>query len=203
MNQYSRKEYLFQRVKLVPKRRTRVGGSPKKNRKHSRVYSLKTSTREQVPVCAKFFLTALGFKQDNTIAILFKDECLDKPLSITSISDERGKHDPHHKMSELKKTKIIQHIESYHPTESHYQRAHVPLRKYLPSELTIAVMHKHFLKIHRQKKVSYESYRKSLKSTNISFTKLGEENVGFVKNTHIIDVKERKILMKRKMKRQL
>ena len=124
MNQYSRKEYLFQRVKL------------------------------QVPVCAKFFLTALGFKQDNTIAILFKDECLDKRLSITSISDERGKHDPHHKMSELKKTKIIQHIESYHPTESHYQRAHVPLRKYLPSELTIAVMHKHFLKIHRQKKVS-------------------------------------------------
>ena len=64
-------------------------------------------------------------------------------------------------------------------------------------------MHKHFLKIHRQEKVSDESYRKSLKSINISFTKLGEENVGFVKNTHIIDVKERKILIKRKMKWQL
>ena len=200
MNQYSRKEYLFQRVKLVPKRRTRVGGSPKKNRKHSRVYSLKTSTREQVPDCAKFFFAVLGFKKDNTIVTLFKDECLDRRPSITSISDERGKHDRYHKKSELKKTKIIQYIESYHPTESHYQRAHVPLRKYLPSELTNAVMHKDYLKSHRQEKVSHESYRKNLKSMNIRITKLGEKNVGFVKNPHIIDVKERKILKKRKMK---
>ena len=35
---------------------------------------------------------------------------------------------------------------------------------------------------------------------NIRITKLGEKNVGFVKNPHIIDVKERKILKKRKMK---
>ena len=65
------------------------------------------------------------------------------------------------------KNKIIQHIESYHPTVSHYQRAHAPLQKYLPSELTVTEMHKDF--IQSLKKVSYESYKKILNSMNMFY----------------------------------
>ena len=99
--------------------------------------SLKTPTRESVQVCGQFFSAALGFKKDNIITTLFKNESSDRRPSLSSIPDKRGKHDPHHKMSQSMKDKIIQHNESYHPTVSHYQRAHAPLRKYLPSELTV------------------------------------------------------------------
>ena len=164
------KEYLFQRVESIPKKRERVRGCPKKQRKHSRVYSLKVPKGESVQVCSQFFLATLGFKKDNIITTLFKNEFSGRRLSISSIPDKRGKHDPHHKMSQSMKDKIIQHIESYDPTVIHYRRAHAPLRKYLPSE-----MHKDFIQSHSQEKVSYESYRKILNSMNISFTKLGEE----------------------------
>ena len=42
------KEYLFQRVESIPKKRERVRGSPKKQRKHSRVHSLKAPNGESV-----------------------------------------------------------------------------------------------------------------------------------------------------------
>ena len=156
------------------KKRKRVRGSSKKQRTPSRVYSLKTPTGESVQVCGQFFLATVGFKKDNIITTLFKNESADRRPSISSISDKRGKHDPHPKMSQSLKNKIIQHIESYHPTVSrHYRRAHAPLQKYLPSELTVTEMHKDF--IQSLKKVSYESYKKILNSVNISFTKFGEE----------------------------
>ena len=73
------------------------------------------------------------------------------------------------------KGKVIQHIEPYHPTVSHYWRAHAPPGNYLPSELTVTEMHKDFIQVHSQEKVSNESYRKILNSMNMIFIKLGEE----------------------------
>ena len=55
-------------------------------------------------------------------------------------------------MSQSMKGKIIQHIESYHHTVSHYQRDCAPLRKYLPSDLTVTEMHKDFIQSHIKKK---------------------------------------------------
>ena len=162
MDKELQKEYLFQRVvESILKKRKRVRGNPKKQSKHSRVYPLKIPTGESVQVCGQFFLVNLDFKKD-IITTLFKKESSDRRPSIFSIPDKRRKHDPHHKMSQSMKDKTIQHIESYHPTVSHYRRAHAPLRKYLPSELTVTEMHKDFIQSHSQEKVSYESYRKIL-----------------------------------------
>ena len=66
------KNIYFRGLNLFQKR-TRARGGPKENRKHSRVYSLKTSTERSVSVCAKFFLANLGFKKGNIVTTLFKD----------------------------------------------------------------------------------------------------------------------------------
>jgi len=43
-----------------------------------------------------------------------------------------GRLTPAHKMTfEIHKS-IISHINSYHPSVSHYRRKHAPLRRYLP-----------------------------------------------------------------------
>ena len=101
MGKDSRKEYLFQSVESFSKNLTKLRGIPKRKRKHSWAYSLKTSIRY--------------FFRQTTV--------------ISSIPVKRGKHDPIHKMSELKKNKIIQHIEPNCPTISHYQKIYAPLWK--------------------------------------------------------------------------
>ena len=78
-------------------------------------------------------------------------------------------------MSESTRQSIIDHIESYHPSVSHYRRKHAPLRRYLPSEMTFAERHSNYKEKHQDEKVCYESYRKNFVSMKISFTKLAEE----------------------------
>ncbi|CAM4572758.1 unnamed protein product [Leuciscus chuanchicus] len=56
---------------------------------------------------------------------------------------------------------------------SHYRREHAPFRRYLPSDVTVKLMFADF--IEKGNRCSYETYRKTVKSKNISFTKLGEE----------------------------
>ena len=62
---------------------------------------------------------------------------------------------------------------SYDPRISHYRRAHAPRRLYLPSELTIAAMHKDY--VVSSGNCSYEAYRKEVSLKNISFAALGKE----------------------------
>ncbi len=47
------------------------------------------------------------------------------------------------------------------------------IRRYLPSDVTVKLMFANF--IEKGNRCSYETYRKTVKSKNISFTKLGEE----------------------------
>ena len=43
-------------------------------------------------------------------------------------------------------TKVTEEcIEGFHPTTSHYRREHAPNRRYLPSDINTAFMHKDFL----------------------------------------------------------
>lgn len=70
---------------------------------------------------------------------------------------------------------IKQHIESFKPQISHYRREHAPLKRYLPSDITIQFMYNHFLKKYPNIKFSYYLYREEVAKQNISFTKLGNE----------------------------
>lgn len=91
-------------------------------RKWSHQYHLNDDQGQRQNVCKIMFLTTLGYhpKNDRLITIVFGNatsSCLAPP------QDRRGKHTPGNK---LDLTPIFQHIESFHPCTSHYQREHAP-----------------------------------------------------------------------------
>ena len=175
MNKKFQKEFLFQRVQSFPKKSSRIRASPKKKRNNSTIYSLNVNGKD-IAVCSKFFLGRLGYKKDNVISTLFNKQAPTKSrLSASEFPDMRGRHAPIYKMSESTKQSIIDHIESYHPSVSHYIRKNAPLRRYLPSGMTVAEMHSNYKEKQPDEKACYEPYRKIFVSMKISFTKLGEE----------------------------
>jgi hypothetical protein len=70
---------------------------------------------------------------------------------------------------------VKQHIESFKPAIHHYRREHAPHRRYLVDELNCTKLHKDFTEQYPEEVCSYASYNKILKSMNIAFTKLGNE----------------------------
>ncbi|CAG9773506.1 unnamed protein product [Ceutorhynchus assimilis] len=126
-------------------------------------------------------VTAEGSRRNKSVSYYLPDEtgnnqqvCKKFILATTSIvpkQDNRGRKQKQNKFDE---TLIEQHVESFGPTISHYRREHAPLRKYLPSDITIRAMHKNFLHQH-QVNISYELYRKVVARMNISFSNLGHE----------------------------
>lgn len=144
----------------VPKRK--ITSEPK--RKPKRNFVLKKQDGTQKDVCKIFFLTTLGYLKNN-------DRILHKTFTDSSI-DKRGKHQ---KTPAFDRNLLNQHIESFNPLEPHYRREHAPLRRYLPSDINKTQMHKHFCETYPDRQVSYSLYRSHLKSMNISFTALGNE----------------------------
>ena len=71
---------------------------------------------------------------------------------------------------------IKQHVESFGSSVSHYRREHAPNRKYLPSDLSIKLLHDAFVKTHPSVTGLYDLYRKYVTDDlKISFTVLGHE----------------------------
>lgn len=125
--------------------------------------------KNPVQVCKTFFLATLGYNPKNDgkfFRVLHLDEEDD-------LKDKRGRHD----RSAMTKDKdlISKHIKTYNPAISHYRREYAPHRLYLPSDITIAMMHRNFNKSHPESECSYEVYRRVIKSLNISFAALGNE----------------------------
>lgn len=79
-------------------------------------------------------------------------EVLRKTFRVGSILPEldcRGKHDTRSNMvPEEIHRKIIEHIESFPTTQSHYSRHKNALRRYLSPNLSIERMYEQFLAIH-------------------------------------------------------
>ena len=109
-------------------------------------------------VCKCFYLSTLGLKHDT---------CITTVLKANSFEDNRGKHVNPKKFSEELVAAITSHIFSFHPSISHYRRAHAPLRLYLPPELNIMWMFQDYKTKNPEFPVSYDSYRKFVKKQNI------------------------------------
>ena len=95
---------------------------------------------------------------------------------------------------ELTKNKIIQHIESYHPTVSYNQKVNAPLQKH---NSQLQKYNSQLQKCFRSS-VRKKFFRKVLKfwiQWICLLQNWDNNNVNFVKNTHIIDVKESNILI--------
>ncbi|GFR65791.1 CAI-1 autoinducer sensor kinase/phosphatase CqsS [Elysia marginata] len=145
--------------------------TPVANRKR-REYFLTNQSGVQIKVCVAFFLRTLGYSSNS----VFK--CLEKssPSENSFVRpDRRGKHKPAHAFSDEVLKVINEHIESFHPTCSHYRRSHAPLKRHLPPDVTVCYMHSHFEEKHPDLQVGYDSYRKRVVARGISFARLGVE----------------------------
>ena len=86
--------------------------------------------------------------------------------AVSPMVDVRDHHAP---MNKFDKNLIKEHINSYHPQVSFYNREHAPNRRYLEPNLSITDMWIDFTK--KYQKISYELYRQVFESEKIT---LGE-----------------------------
>lgn len=142
-------------------------------RKNSIVYTLDGERNESHIVCKTFFLTTLGFTKNNNTLLKNLLGANYESNNILPKKDMRGKLS--HKTQIEERQLIKLHVESYHPSISHYRREHAPLRRYLPSDISIKDMYSNFLVQNPLIKCSYERYRLIVSKMNISFAKLGHE----------------------------
>ena len=170
-----RRMWIHSHIKKYDIKRSRSDRKGFRERKYSRTYLLPNETGEDTKVCKSFFLKTLGYKNDKIITVTLAGAA---PDNISPGKDQRGKHSPPHKLTETNLNLIKSHINSFNPAVSHYRREHAPLRKYLPSELTIKQMYDDF-NVRHPGLACCETYRQILTSMNISFAKLGEEECEF------------------------
>lgn len=133
-------------------------------------YYLNNGNDVTIQVCKIFLLATLGFKKGND-RILKNVRNTDSRI-LKPKSDQRCHG--HSSKSKVDKSVIVEHINSFGPTISHYRREHAPNRKYLPSDISITHMYNDFKKKYNAS-FSYELYRKVVADMNISFANLGHE----------------------------
>ena len=109
-------------------------------------------------------MCTLGIKTDGMITEFVNTKLNAPEQAVSPTAEGRGKHEPWNKVD---RGAIKEHINSYHPTVSHYKVSHVPLRRYLEPGLTISLMSQDFCE--KQKRISYELYRQVFESENITF----------------------------------
>lgn len=166
LNWREQKIFIAERIickEPIKRKKTEVSENHK--RKITMEYSFNVVGKIQ-PVCKEFFLNTLGFKKDNHSAINMALRLKEDSATI----DKRGTN----AKKKIDRNMIIEHIMSYNPSISHYRREHAPNRRYLPSEITVQNMYDTFCETNG-KICSYDLYRETVKSLNISFTKLGHE----------------------------
>lgn len=151
----------------IPKRKTE--GS-RKNKTFSYYYKTTDGVRKRV--CKLFYLTTLGYKKTNDWIVQSVWSRTESRGQINNSPDKRGRKSPPNKLSN---THIENHIMSFNPSVSHYRRVHAPDRLYLPSDITVTLMFQDFCQKFPNFICSYDKYRKVVKSKNISFAKLGNE----------------------------
>ena len=147
----------------IKQRTTGVVGANAK-RKNTLSYTLPLPDGVNIHVCKKMFMCTLGIKTDGMITEFVNTKLNAPEQAVSPTAEGRGKHEPWNKVD---RGAIKEHINSYHPTVSHYKVSHAPLRRYLEPGLTISFMWQDFCE--KQKRVSYELYRQVFESEKITF----------------------------------
>lgn len=157
---------------------------------HTFHYTFKDEEGEIQSVCKIFYLTTLGYKKTNDWPVLglFKNT---SKKEVIHPQDKRGRASSVNKISD---TEILDHIESYNPTISHYRREHAPNVRYLPSDVNISIMHKHFREMYPNITCSYELYRLKVKEKIYHSVSSDMKNAGHVNTSKFITQNIRKQL---------
>ena len=167
-----RRDWIVSNVNQIPKQR--VTNTNKKSRRSNTIVWSMGSKK----VCKSFFLNTLGYSNDKVVVAALKNASVavlstDSELVVGAHGDGRGHHKPANKFPEDFSKQVVDHIESYRPQISHYKREHAPHRRYLPSDLSVRDMHRHFIdkqKVENGRTCSYGYYLQIFTSMNISFS---------------------------------
>ena len=102
--------------------------------------------------------------------------------SVSPSVDVWGHHAP---MNKFDKNSIKEHINSYHPQVSHYNREHAPNRRYLQPNSSITDKWSDFT--NKYQKISYELYRQVFESEKITFGEPSQDEceICLVYNLHV------------------
>lgn len=163
---------IYKHVSRLPKSRSTVTvGELGPKRDMTYLYKLNNSEGVEQHVCKSFFLKTLGYheKNDRIISTVMKS------TPVTDISAKQDARGHHPNATKIDRDPIIDHINTFNPTISHYRREHAPNRRYLPSDITIAFMHSDYNSKHPDDTIGIETYRRTVSDMKISFAKLGEE----------------------------
>lgn len=158
--------YLCGLIDICPIARKRPRkDEPEARKDHAATYSYKIRSEGiDVPICHKAFLSFHGISKNRVTR-------LQQSLLLTGNSpkSKQGKHNTRPRMlPDCIKYLVENHINSYQARKSHYSLRDNPHRKYLSEDLSISVMHKHFLELYRIN-ISYKSYWSVFNTFNIHF----------------------------------
>ena len=120
-------------------------------------------------MCKTFFLHTLGLTSSHSVEVALEHAVKVDDVVFGTLPDRRGKKEPVNKFPDEYRDMVVAHIETYRPQVSHYRREHAPNRRYLPSDPSVADMHKNFNATH-ETQCSYTYYHHILTSMNISFS---------------------------------
>ncbi|KAJ8349295.1 hypothetical protein SKAU_G00244250 [Synaphobranchus kaupii] len=136
-----KRAFIFHTVDKAPTATTHVCGEQRPSRRaRSLVYRLVDDHHVPQRVCKLFYLSTLGYHPNND-SLVFSVIGNDLSTALAPPKDQRGKHV---RVNKLDVKPLEEHIESFHPVISHYRREHAPFRCYLPSDITIKLMHSDF-----------------------------------------------------------
>lgn len=118
-----RKSFIFHMLSQEQTKRHTTGGPSRRKRSHK--YHLNDDKGQRQEVCKSMFLSTLGYhpKNDRLIMTVFGST---DSSGLAPPQERRGRHTPGNK---LDLTPMFQHIESFHPSVSHYRREHAPNRR--------------------------------------------------------------------------
>ena len=156
--------------------------SGKKERKVTRIFFLEKEGRKKIHIRQVMFLRTLSFKSNRIMITKTADTRNDV------FNDNRGRQDPANKKSQKMAERVVSHIKKYDPSISHYRQAHAKNRLYVLPEHSVSSMHKDFIAWYPDDRISYSYCQNKVKSFNISFVKLGEEECEICK-LHITHLK--------------
>ena len=129
-------------------------------------YHLPLADGTERRVCKEVCLTTIGFASNNDGPVI------SAVGRLTPKPDMRGKASP---LFAVNLAEVLKnHIERYRPITPHYRYLHAPNRRYLPPDISAAVMYRHLVE-EKGTICSYERFRQALRSANVSFARLGSE----------------------------
>ncbi|KAE8740529.1 hypothetical protein FOCC_FOCC013956 [Frankliniella occidentalis] len=161
--------YVAARLKACPikSRRPRLPPGHKKAHPKSVMWNYYFHIHGEVKqVCKSTFLGTLG-ETDGFVKFVVINK--KRKLSGVTRDGQRGKKSAKHKLTDEKINGVTQHVLKFPSYKSHYKRAEVGDRRYLPSHLNIKQMHQMYL--NEGGNVSYSTYQRIFNTLGRSFRK--------------------------------